>query len=176
MHEKYKSLEEKYNLIVDFEQEKVNNIFCSHLCLKEFLNGMIKDLEETLETEKDVKIRCIADLEREKIEAIERMKVEFANKIEEIKENFLDFKTEQLDTASRIAVIENHKLKNELEIQSKEVEKIIARYKKLEGDNVSLKRDVQIHIEVENEFAKKSNRAQSLIKKLADKIKGKMNL
>ena len=131
-------------------------------------------METSLEREKEDKIKSIADIERKKIESIERMREEFANKIEEIKENFLDFKTEQLDTASRIAVIENHKLKSELEVQSKEVERIIAKCNKLEADNTSLKRDVQIHIEVENEFAKKSNRAQSLIKKLNDKIKGKI--
>ena len=132
----------------------------------------IDRLEEELEAEKEDKLRCMADKEREKVEKIEKLKGEMALKIQETRTSLLAFKTEQLDTASKLAVVQNHQLTTELEYQGRQVEKMITRCAKLEDENNALKRDVQIHKEVENEMAKKTHRAQGVIKKLNEKVKG----
>jgi hypothetical protein len=71
-----------------------------------------------------------------------------------------------------MAQLQNEQLATELEYQSKESEKLIKKNKLLEEKIINLKKDITLHQEMENEFAKKSKYNQTLIKELQDKIKG----
>ena len=59
----------------------------------------------------------------------------------------------------------------ELEYQSKQTEKLLLRNQKLQEQVLGLKRDVEIHKQVESELAKRSHFCQKIIKKLNAKIK-----
>jgi len=62
-------------------------------------------------------------------------------------------------------------LTTELEYQSKQTEKLLFKNSKLQEQVTTLKRDVEIHKQVEQELAKRSHFSQKLIKKLSSKIK-----
>ena len=94
------------------------------------------------------------------------------NKIRETKASLLALKKEQLDTTTRLTVLQNHQLTTELEYQSKQTEKLLFKNSKLQEQVISLKRDVEIHKQVEAELAKRSHFCQKLIKKLSTRIKG----
>jgi protein-tyrosine-phosphatase len=68
-------------------------------------------------------------------------------------------------------VLQNHQLTTELEYQSKQTEKLLFKNAKLQEQVTTLKRDVEIHKQVEAELAKRSHYAQSLIKKMSERIK-----
>ena len=46
-------------------------------------------------------------------------------KIREMRANLLSLKKEQLSTTTRLTILQNHQLTNELEYQSKQTEKLI---------------------------------------------------
>ena len=94
------------------------------------------------------------------------------NKIRETKSSLLALKKEQLDTTTRLTVLQNHQLTTELEYQSKQTEKLLFKNSKLQEQVTSFKRDVEIHKQVEAELAKRSHFCQKLIKKLSARIKG----
>ena len=70
-----------------------------------------------------------------------------------------------------MAQLQNEQLATELEYQSKESEKLIKKNKKLEESIATLKKDLSLHQQLENELAKKSKYFQLLIKELQDKIR-----
>jgi hypothetical protein len=72
---------------------------------------------------------------------------------------------------NRLTVLQNHQLTNELEYQSKQTEKLLSKNQKLQEMVVSLKRDVEIHKQVETELAQRSQSSQGMINKLSDKVK-----
>jgi len=68
-------------------------------------------------------------------------------------------------------VAQKSQLKTRLEYQSKQTEKLLFKNAKLQEQVTTLKRDVEIHKQVEAELAKRSHYAQSLIKKMSERIK-----
>ena len=92
-------------------------------------------------------------------------------KIKETREHVLALNDEQLHTTTRFTILENHRLTTELEYQSKQTEKLMNRNSQLEEQAAALKRDIEIHKQVEAELAKRSHYCQKIIKKLNSKIK-----
>lgn len=82
-------------------------------------------LKKNVETQKEVRIREVADKEREKVQAIDRLRDEMLTKIKDMRSNLLSLKKEQLDTTTRLAVLQNHQLTSQLQFQSKQSEKLI---------------------------------------------------
>ncbi|KRX02189.1 hypothetical protein PPERSA_06384 [Pseudocohnilembus persalinus] len=93
------------------------------------------------------------------------------HKIEETKVQLLALKKEQITTTNRLTVLQNHQLTTELEYQSKQTEKLLFRNNKLNEQIASLKRNIEIHKQVEQELAKRSQNAQKQIKTLSQDIK-----
>lgn len=125
-----------------------------------------------LENERKERQRELADKDREKVQATDKLKKEMLNRIQETKTSLLALKKEQLQTTTRLTVLQNHQLTTELEYQSKQTEKLLFKNSKLQEQLNALKRDVDIHKQVENELAKRSHFFQKLIKKLSARIKG----
>jgi hypothetical protein len=131
----------------------------------------IRKLEQTIE-EQNVKMkRDLENVEMEKIKATEKLRRDMLYKLKETKQNLLALNDEQLHTTTRLTVLENHRLTTELEYQSKQTEKLMLRNSKLEEQVVTLKRDIEIHKQVESELAKRSHFCQKLIKRLNGKVK-----
>lgn len=79
-------------------------------------------------------------------------------------------KKEQLEPKTKLAVQQNYQLTTELEYQSKQTEKLFFKNQKLIEQVKALKRDVEIHKQVETELAKRSHFSDKLIKKLKKKL------
>ena len=63
---------------------------------------------------------------------------------------------EQLQTTTKLTILQNQQLTSELEHQSKQCEELIYQNTKLKEQIETLRRDVEIHKEVEKELAKRS--------------------
>jgi hypothetical protein len=64
---------------------------------------------------------------------------------------------EQLQTTTRLTILQNQQLTTELEHQSKQTELLIFKNSKMKTTIDTLKRDINIHKEVEKELAKRSH-------------------
>jgi len=92
-------------------------------------------------------------------------------KIKETKANLLALNDEQLQTTTTLTILQNKQLTTELEYQSKQTENLLFRNNKMKTQIDTLKRDIQIHKEVEKELAKRSHFCQKVIKKLKLQVK-----
>ena len=72
-------------------------------------------LENELKEEKSLHSADVRDLEKEKIQATEKLRKEMLYKIKETKANLLALNDEQLQTTTRLTILQNHQLTTELE-------------------------------------------------------------
>lgn len=79
-------------------------------------------LNADLEKEKKDRFSESQEKEREKIQATEKLRKEMLYKIKETKANLLALNDEQLQTTTRLTILQNHQLTTELEYQSKQTE------------------------------------------------------
>ena len=128
-------------------------------------------LEQKLEDEVKIKNNSINEKEREKIQATEKLRKEMLYKIKETKANLLALNDEQLQTTTRLTILQNHQLTTELEYQSKQTEQLLYKNSKMKTQIDTMKRDIQIHKEVEKELAKRSHFCQKVIKRLKQQVK-----
>ena len=85
--------------------------------------------------------------------------------IKKTKANLLALNDEQLAKTTRLTMLQNDQLANELELQSKQTETIVARNDKLLQQIETLRREIDIHKDVEKELAKRSHFCQKVIKR-----------
>ena len=92
-------------------------------------------------------------------------------KIKETKATLLSLNDEQLNTTTRLTILQNHQLTTELEYQSKQTEQLLYKNNKMKAQIDTLKRDIETHKEVEKELAKRSHFCQKVIKRLRAQTK-----
>lgn len=143
----------------------------SVLADKKRLENEIVELELALAQEKKERFTEVSDKEREKIRATENLKENMKEKIDETKANLKALNDEQLQTTTRLTILQNHQLTTELEYQSKQTEKLLNKNNKMQEQISSLKRDIELHKEIESELAKKFHSSQKKIKKLNEEVK-----
>ena len=85
----------------------------------------------------------------------DRLKKEMLAKLRETKANLLKLTDNQLDTTTKRTIAENEQMSSELAWQSKETEKLIKKNDKLLAENAGLKRELSLHKQTQEEFAKK---------------------
>ena len=117
----------------------------------------IAQLTAQLAQEKKDRIMEGNDKDREKIYATERLRKEMLFQIKKTKANLLALNDEQLQTTTRLTILQNQQLTTELEHQSKQTELLIYKNNKMKTQIETLKRDIEIHKEVEKELAKRSH-------------------
>ncbi|CAK95017.1 unnamed protein product (macronuclear) [Paramecium tetraurelia] len=166
--DKIKFLEARLEKIDGFLQTKAD------------LESEREKLIETLAQERRDKQRELADKEKEKVKEtsiemimnqIDQLRKEMENKVQETKLSERAQQKEQLETTTRLTVLQNYQMTTELEYQSKQTGKLLGESTKLQEQVTSLKRDIEIHKQVEQELAKRSHFSQKLIKKLSSRIK-----
>jgi hypothetical protein len=123
-------------------------------------------LQHDLKAERKDRQNEVNKREREKIKATETLRKEMLHKIKETKANLLALNDEQLQTTTRLTILQNHQLTTELEYQSKQTEQLLYKNNTMKAQIDTLKRDIQIHKEVEKELAKRSHFCQKVIKRL----------
>lgn len=148
-------------------QLKEYNIYMSE---REEVKNQNLNLKRSVDAEKEERTKQVADKEREKVQAIDMLRDEMLTKIKDMRSNLLSLKKEQLDTTTRLAVLQNHQLTSELEFQSKQSEKLVFENEQLLKKVSNLQKDLDIHREIEEELAKRSHYSRGIIKKLTNKI------
>ena len=98
---------------------------------------------ETLDKERQDKQRDLADKDREKVQATDKLKHDMLHQIRKTKIDLLALRQEHLHTTARLTVLQNHQLTTELEYQSKQTEKLLFKNSKLQDQVQTLKRDVE---------------------------------
>ena len=83
------------------------------------MEANLRLLELTIKQEKKDRMIEVNEMEREKIQATEKLRKEMLYKIKETKANLLALNDEQLQTTTRLTILQNHQLTTELENQSK---------------------------------------------------------
>lgn len=124
---------------------------------------MLKDNAKEYQT-------AIADLERKHVQEKDRLKKEMLFKLRETKAKLLQMTDNQLDTTTKRTIAENEQMSSELAWQSRETEKLIRRNDKLMNENAGLKRELGLHKQTQEDFAKKVNVYQKTIKTLLAKL------
>ena len=113
---------------------------------------------------------AISDLERKHVQEKDRLKTEMLYKLRETKANLLKMTDNQLDTTTKRTIAENEQMSSELAWQSKETEKLIKKNDKLMSENGSLKRELSLQKQTQEEFARKVNVYQKTIKTLLARL------
>lgn len=99
------------------------------------------------------------------------MKESQLKKIKKTKAKLLALNDQQLQTTTKLTILQNQQLTTELEHQSQQTQQLIYKNNKMKTQIESLKRDIEIHKEVEKELAKRSQFCQQVIKRLRQDIK-----
>lgn len=131
----------------------------------------VKTLKTELQREKELRKAEVAEKEREKTQATEKLRRDMLYKIKETKTELLSLNETQLKDTTKLTIQQNHQLTSELEFQSKQTETLLYKNNKMGEQIVSLKKDIEIHKQVENELAKRSHFCQKVIAKLNAKMK-----
>ncbi|OQR94075.1 hypothetical protein THRCLA_08255 [Thraustotheca clavata] len=136
---------------------------------KTALENTLDQLESQLTREKDQHRQQLMDIERKNIQEKERIKKEMLVKIKENKQNLLAMTEDQLHTTTKRTMMENDQMISELQYQSKETEKLLAKYKAIEAEVTQLRLQLKLNKETEVEMAKRTHFYQKLIKKLNER-------
>ena len=157
-------------------QQKVASLQSELLRLQTFkekeaeLDAELTAKKRMLEDEAEAHATNISDLERKHVQEKDRLKKEMLLKLRETKANLLKMTDNQLDTTTKRTIAENEQMSSELAWQSKETEKLIRKNDKLVGESQALKRELSLHRQTQEEFAKKVNVYQKTIKTLLAKL------
>ncbi|CAD7939351.1 unnamed protein product [Amoebophrya sp. A25] len=134
--------------------------------MSEHLDSLEKQLKQKDE-EKDLEI---AQLDRKKALEIDQLKKDMLARIRETRDSLRMKTKEQLDVITKRTIMENEQMGNELAFQRKEVEKVLQKGKTMAEENSKLRRNNELHNELEEEMARRTHVYQKLIKKLKAKL------
>jgi hypothetical protein len=90
----------------------------------------------------------LADRDRDKIQALDSLKKEMKDKFKDMKNSLLSIRREQLDNNTRLTMLQNHQLIQELEYQSINTEKVVDRNVDMEKKIRQLETELEIREEV----------------------------
>jgi hypothetical protein len=90
----------------------------------------------------------LADRDRDKIQALDCLKKEMKDKFKDMKNSLLSIRREQLDNNTRLTMLQNHQLIQELEYQSINTEKVVDRNVDMEKKIRQLETELEIREEV----------------------------
>ena len=134
------------------------------------LEAELEEKKRALDEETKEHAKHVSDLERKHVQEKDRLKKEMLLKLRETKANLLKMTDNQLDTTTKRTIAENEQMSSELAWQSKETEKLLRKNDKLTGENQALRRELSLHKQTQEEFAKKVHVYQKTIKTLLAKL------
>jgi len=127
-------------------------------------------LKANLEDEKREHASHVSELERRHVQEKDRLKKEMLVKLKETKATLHKMTASQLDSTTKRTIAENEQISSELAWQAAEAEKLIRSNEKLTGEAKALKRELELHVQTEVEFARKVHVYQKTIKTLLAKL------
>lgn len=99
----------------------------------------------------------INELERNKIAAIKKLDEEMDFKVKETQANLMALNDEQLQTSTRLTILQNHSLTTELDYQSKQTEDFLKKNDSMMTQIDTLRRNIGLHKQMEKQLAKRSH-------------------
>lgn len=117
---------------------------------------VIKQLESILDADK--RERELREKRNQQQIELNKMKLKdvMKTKIKQTKEMLKELNGKELDVTTRLALLQNQQLITELEYQSRQAEKLITKNINLEKEITELRRELEIHKQVETELAKQA--------------------
>ncbi len=92
----YEDLAQKYDNVKHYQKEEAK------------LRSELENYKNGLDNEKKQRINEVNEKEREKIQATEKLRKDMLYKIKETKANLLALNDEQLQTTTRLTILQNH--------------------------------------------------------------------
>merc|ERR1719487_2314490 len=133
---------------------------------KDRLEDELGSLKRQLHEQQESHTRDVSAFDRKKAIEIDQLKKDMQKNIKETRD-YLKAKTkDQLDSTTKRTIMENEQMATELHFQSKETERLLDRNQQLMDENSQLRRNLQIHKDLENELARRTHVYQKLIKKM----------
>merc|ERR1719160_1884001 len=138
---------------------------------KEEVQAELEGLRQKLQETEEAHAREISALDRKKAIEIDQLKKDMLTRIKETRDTLRLKTKDQLDTTTKRTIMENEQMATELHFQSRETEKLLDKNQALIEENAQLRRNLQIHKELEDELARRTHVYQKLIRKLHQKLK-----
>lgn len=110
-------------------------------------------------------------MDRDRMHATEKLRKEMEVKIKETKANLSALNDEQQQTTTRLTIMQNSQLTQELEFQSKQTETLLTQNNNYKKEIDKLKQDIEIYMDIEKELAKRSHYFQKVIKRYKGRVK-----
>lgn len=133
---------------------------------KDRLEEELINLKRQLQEQADTHMRDVSAFDRKKAIEIDQLKKDMQKNIKETREYLKARTKDQLDSTTKRTIMENEQMATELHFQSKETERLLDRNQQLMDENSQLRRNLQIHKDLENELARRTHVYQKLIKKM----------
>lgn len=152
-------LENKLNEVRQFELNKEN------------MEAELASLKRQLQDQAEAHQNEISAFDRKKAIDIDQLKKDMQMRIKETREMLKARTKDQLDSTTKRTIMENEQMATELHFQSKETERLLDRNQSLLDENAQLRRNLQIHKDLENELARRTHIYQRLLKKMDQKQK-----
>lgn len=138
---------------------------------KDRLEEELAQLKRQLQEQAEAHTRDTSAFDRKKAMEIDQLKKDMKKEIKETRENLKARTKDQLDSTTKRTIMENEQMATELHFQSKETEKLLDRNQQLMEENSQLRRNLQIHKDLENELARRTHVYQKLLKKVNQRSK-----
>lgn len=138
---------------------------------KDRLEEELASLKRSLQEQAEAHTRDVSSFDRKKAMEIDQLKKDMQKNIKETREYLKARTKDQLDHTTKRTIMENEQMATELHYQSKETERLLDRNQQLMEENSQLRRNLQIHKDLENELARRTHVYQKLIKKMGQRAK-----
>jgi len=136
---------------------------------KDRLEEELTSLKRQLQDQAAAHTRDVSAFDRKKAIEIDQLKKDMQKNIKETREYLKARTKDQLDSTTKRTIMENEQMATELHFQSKETERLLDRNQQLMDENAQLRRNLQIHKDLENELARRTHVYQKLIKKMGQR-------
>jgi myosin heavy subunit len=138
---------------------------------KDRLEEELAQLKRQLQDQAEAHTRDVSAFDRKKAIEIDQLKKDMQKNIKETREYLKARTKDQLDSTTKRTIMENEQMATELHFQSKETERLLDRNQQLLEENSQLRRNLQIHKDLENELARRTHVYQKLLKKMGQRTK-----
>ena len=98
--------------------------------------------------------------------AVKKLEEEMEYKVKETQANLMALNDEQLQTQTRLTILQNHQLTTELDYQNKNTEALVVKNDQMTKQIETLKRNISLHKNIEKQLAKRAYKSQKIIAQL----------
>ena len=192
LNQKRKYLEEKDQLEKNFNarMNQMQNTIDNYTKKLEMTNKILaenEELKKTVEELKKEKIAVVQKSERDLVDLAVKNKLKFSILRKKMMENIkssqikvTELNMQYMDVSSKLTLLQNHQLLTQLEYLQEQLDEYTRTNEILIKNNKDLKRDIQIHKEVEVSLAEKNrklkNEEKTKKKKKKKKVKKRVKI